>query len=288
MSLSRSEQARINGAKSRGPKTPEGKAISSMNNLRHGHRARPQSSAPHGPNFQQLLDECAASLAPRSPAEVALVHRFAAARWQTARWKAIETAVLNRLYAQARPDGPENDPAPWATLAAALEASFNQSSLLDLISRRISKHIAAQNRALRALRQHRKLEALARMHPQTATLNTTTPNFSVAAARPQFRTQPIEPETLIGSVPETGEPNRSPAAPATHYPAIHTPKPPHPPQTAAAPHNFFSPPEIPQIPAQPSDPEPLTPLTPKTGEPNRTAASTVPDETMATVCAAGG
>jgi len=53
----RSEAARRNGAKSHGPKTPEGKAISSANSLRHGMTAKAILLTNENPEAYTKLDE---------------------------------------------------------------------------------------------------------------------------------------------------------------------------------------------------------------------------------------
>jgi len=101
-SNTRSATARANGAKSHGPATPEGRARSSQNALRHGLATRaaalptmsivlPEESPA---DFQRLLDSYLDEFAPTSPIEVELVETMASARWRLRRLANIETTLL--------------------------------------------------------------------------------------------------------------------------------------------------------------------------------------------------
>src|SRR5262249_38872262 len=101
--LSKSESARINGAKSRGPKTPEGRAISSMNAVKHGLNARTillqnEDSA----EFTDLLNGYFDYLQPRNQIETDLVADLVSARWRLRRTWRFQTAMLDvEMDAQA-------------------------------------------------------------------------------------------------------------------------------------------------------------------------------------------
>jgi hypothetical protein len=88
----KSETARINGAKSRGPITPEGKASSSKNSRRHGLAAAsiilPGESAE---DFQLLLADYMDQFQPQTGVETDLVEVMAISRWRLRRLLAIET-----------------------------------------------------------------------------------------------------------------------------------------------------------------------------------------------------
>lgn len=88
--------ARINGAKSRGPVTPEGKAISAQNATRHGFTARRvvlDSESPEA--WDDFLAALTEEWNPQTPTELQLVHDLASARWRLNRLLDIETESLN-------------------------------------------------------------------------------------------------------------------------------------------------------------------------------------------------
>ena len=92
-----SEQARINGAKSKGPITPEGKAKSSSNALKHGFAATLNVvlSIEEEPVFQSHLKGIRASFNPTNYMEDTLVDQLASISWRQARLVASETALLD-------------------------------------------------------------------------------------------------------------------------------------------------------------------------------------------------
>ena len=92
----KSQTARANGAKSRGPVTPEGRAISSRNSLRHGFTAKSVVlSTESQEDFQALLDSYIDQFDPQSGIEMELVEAMAATRWRLRRISTIETSLLN-------------------------------------------------------------------------------------------------------------------------------------------------------------------------------------------------
>jgi hypothetical protein len=97
MSLSRSDQARINGAKSRGPKTPEGKARSSLNALKHGRYATNAIvlSNEDTEAFEDLVANYVRRIQPADPVEYRLTRELAATDWRLTRIFATDTRMLD-------------------------------------------------------------------------------------------------------------------------------------------------------------------------------------------------
>jgi len=91
----KTKSARANGAKSRGPATPEGRAKSSRNSLRHGLSAKTVVlPAESREQFQLLLNAHIQQFQPANPVEADLVEAMAIARWRLRRIWAIETSLL--------------------------------------------------------------------------------------------------------------------------------------------------------------------------------------------------
>src|SRR2546422_10273588 len=93
---------RRNGQLSLGPTTPEGKAISSQNALKHGLTARdpllPDESETELTGFRQRL---LAELQPVGEIEALLVSRIVNVAWRLRRFGAVEAGVLNwELYGE--------------------------------------------------------------------------------------------------------------------------------------------------------------------------------------------
>ncbi len=94
-SLRRIFSSQVNGALSRGPKTPEGKRRSSQNALRHGLLSKCLVLANESQDgFQALLDEHLSRLSPADGVELGLVEEMVAAAWRLRRIWALETRLL--------------------------------------------------------------------------------------------------------------------------------------------------------------------------------------------------
>ena len=162
----KSEAARHNGAKSRGPVTAAGKANSSRNALTHGLTAGRAVVLDYErqEDFQQLLAEYRATHRPATPAENALVDRMAAAQWRIERLWTIETALLDAEIVRRRPRVELHYPgAGEATeLALAFRSLADDSRSLALATRYEAHLSRTHDRAQAALR---KLQA--NRSPQT-------------------------------------------------------------------------------------------------------------------------
>ncbi|HYI96306.1 MAG TPA: hypothetical protein VEX68_22375 [Bryobacteraceae bacterium] len=134
---SKAAAARINGAKSNGPVTIEGKAISSKNATRHGLTSS-RVVLPH--ESQEAYDNLEASLAnrfkPGDELEQELVQEMAAARWRLRRIEAMEAALFKKAIKQHEEAG-----TPDAHDAAYVEVAESKSY------RMLVRHAAQLRRA---------------------------------------------------------------------------------------------------------------------------------------------
>ncbi len=138
----RAEASRKNGAKSRGPKTPEGKARAAQNALKHGMRAQkyvllPQEDAAE---FAALESAIVAELAPEGVLQTLLARRVAITAWRLARADRMEAEVLEfRSY-------------EGANAGLALIRDGNATRSFDTLMRYRSAAMAEFMRALRTLK----------------------------------------------------------------------------------------------------------------------------------------
>src|SRR5438876_11357309 len=109
----KSETARINGAKSRGPKSPATRQKSSANSLQHGlTAANTLVLACEVPEeFKKFLDEYMAVHQPVNAAECDLVDQMAAARWRVPPSRSDRSRHHRLRDGQQQIRGPEKIPA---------------------------------------------------------------------------------------------------------------------------------------------------------------------------------
>src|SRR5436190_9378440 len=112
-SLRKIESARTNGAKSRGPVTPEGKERSAMNGLRHGFAASKIVLATEDrPQFDAMREAFIEKHHPTDDVESSLVDEMAVANWRLQRIWAGEAAIFDRQIQALLPHpGPQPQPA---------------------------------------------------------------------------------------------------------------------------------------------------------------------------------
>jgi hypothetical protein len=150
----KSETARINGAKSRGPTTAEGKEKSSRNAITHGLTAGNGNillDCEDSTQFDEVLNKLLGIHEPATPAESDLVEEMVAARWRTRRMWTIETGLLNaEVVAQA---AKTDNPDPGVHLASAFQSLADDSRSLALASRYEARLQRLYDRAYKTLRE---------------------------------------------------------------------------------------------------------------------------------------
>jgi hypothetical protein len=249
VSNARAEASRRNGAKSRGPKTLEGKTRSSQNALKHGMRAQKYVVLPEedAVEFTELQAAMIEELAPVGALQTVLARRVAVAAWRLARADRIEVELFAR-----RSWGADANP------GIALIRDGNGSRSFETLLRYRGAAMAEFWRALKTLKALQAEQAAA--------------NEPALAARPvdvRPKAQPTRPAPRppLAHARQPSEPERSPrprldyvmpdpAAPGRtlHEPAA--PWLPNEPETGPAPRGAR--PNQPPVSTEPAPAEPAT------------------------------
>jgi hypothetical protein len=170
----KSQSARANGAKSKGPVTPEGKAVSSQNAVRHGIFSRSiVLGCESQDRFQLLLAALKDQVQPRTSAEMDYVETMAIARWRQMRVWGIQKATIELEMARLdAPDDtpsdtpgdlPQEDPAalpPVIRAAIAFRNLAGNACILDLLHRYETSYERQFLRAHAAIQKLRRQDLL--------------------------------------------------------------------------------------------------------------------------------
>ena len=202
----KSATSRANGAKSRGPKTAETREKSSRNSLDHGFTAKKTIvlACENPEQFQELLDDYAATYRPGSPVEMDLVNEMVACRWRMQRLRMIETALLdndiNREASETETDDTPVD--PGYRIASAFRRIVDESRAISLASRyesRLQRIHERSHRTLRELQQSR-MRQTARPAPAPVQPEPPDPNVEQATASQPDKKSRNEPEPFTPAV----------------------------------------------------------------------------------------
>jgi hypothetical protein len=120
--------SRANGAKSRGPATTIGRAISAQNSTAHG-LAGAKLVVIEGEStdrWQALLEACHHEFQPETEIETELVTEIAAARWRLRRCWSMETSLFDMEIAKQR-ENPEFGPQDYESQHASAARDLGQN-----------------------------------------------------------------------------------------------------------------------------------------------------------------
>jgi hypothetical protein len=125
-SLRRINSSRANGARSRGPITPEGKERASTNALRHGLLAKCLVLQNESNEcFDDLVTQHIQRFAPADGVEYAMIEEMVAANWRMRRAWAIETRLMDKAICHQPPgDETERIANAFSQLAASPELNL--------------------------------------------------------------------------------------------------------------------------------------------------------------------
>ena len=199
ISNARAEASRKNGARSRGPKTAEGKARSAQNALKHGMRAHKHVLLPQedAAEFAALEAAILAELAPQGALQTVLARRIVMAAWRLARADRMEAEALEvRCYEGANP-------------GIALIRDGNGTRSFETLLRYRGAAMAEFTRALRTLKALQAEQAAAAMEAPA----------SRPAVRVAHRREPNEPTTGAADQLDYIMPGSPIPTPTLHEPA---------------------------------------------------------------------
>jgi hypothetical protein len=158
---------RRNGAKSKGPRTEEGRAVASRNSLKHGLTAEQivLIFTETEDDFVRFHDELRASFAPMDAVEERLVEHAVLCAWRLRRAYRAEAAALNvkltEIYDYRKGRGTHKKWIPYPPIAFDLGASWEVE--------RISRYEVTNERALhRALMMLERRQSRRRNEPVPA------------------------------------------------------------------------------------------------------------------------
>src|SRR3984957_13408592 len=146
MSTERQQNAsRVNGSKSHGPVSPEGKLASSRNALTHGMLSSTVVLKGESTDrFLGLLADLFEEFQPQTPFEQSLIENMAVARWRQMRIWGMEKASMEyEMHRQAAPSNSNDlDPSEQAATRAAIafRTLSDDSRSLELINRYESRY----------------------------------------------------------------------------------------------------------------------------------------------------
>ena len=200
------EASRSNGARGKGPATPEGKAASCQNAFRHGLRAQAFALLPDedADAFEGLRQRLVAEHDPQGAVEEALVEGLALALWRTRRVEALEVEALT--------DARERRPSPAYAGGYNPHSPFSWSpERLNTILRYRAGLERTLHRALKALEERRAAR------PEPAVSPHTNEPGPVAEAPPGPAASPRTNEPETGTVgPAAGDAPRAEQAARTN------------------------------------------------------------------------
>ncbi len=152
----RSEAARRNGARSRGPITPEGKLASAQSNLKHGLFSEAVTiEGECVERFNALHASLFERLQPEGPIEIALVENMVMCRWRQMRlWVMEKSALDHEIRKQAAINQAEDKP---TRAALAHRALTDETRSFENLSRYETRFDRQFSRALQRFKEQRAI-----------------------------------------------------------------------------------------------------------------------------------
>ena len=211
-SLTKSESSRINGAKSRGPITPEGKQRSSMNAVKHGILAKHICLNIEKPEvFEELVAAFCTRFQPEDEVELRLVEQAAMAQLRFERVAAsTETAMFVLKMDEQAPEVAKQYEKvdPPTRFAIAFTALANEGNSIQLMLRYQQTMLRQRDSAMKQLHELRSKYPLP--NEPEAPAKSPQPHESTSP-EPPATTPGLHPQALQPAASTHGSPSRTPS-----------------------------------------------------------------------------